>query len=109
MNKVTHYIDGSAIYGSTMEQQQKLRAFEGGRLSVFEDFGREFLPLNHDPDACLTTEQGSACYASGEISNSSSPDKILNLVNFRRHQDQPNGFLSCAAYCIFKRAQSNCR
>lgn len=65
MNKVTHYIDGSSIYGSSTEQTGELRSFEGGRLKVFNDFGRELLPLSEDSDACLTMERGSACFSSG--------------------------------------------
>lgn len=68
MNKVTHFIDGSAIYGSTPEQTGDLRSFQGGRLKVFKDYGRDLLPLSKDPEACLTMEQGSACFASGELS-----------------------------------------
>lgn len=66
MNKVTHFIDGSAIYGSSSEQTGELRSFYSGRLKVFKDFGRDLLPLSKDPEACLTMEQGSACFASGK-------------------------------------------
>lgn len=66
MNKVTHFIDGSAIYGSNSEQTGELRSFEGGRLRVFQDFGRELPPLSDDSDACLTMERGSACFTTGK-------------------------------------------
>lgn len=66
MNKVTHFIDGSTIYGSTPEQTGELRSFVGGKLKVFNDFGRDLLPLSKDSEACLTMEQGSACFASGK-------------------------------------------
>lgn len=66
MNKVTHFIDGSAIYGSTPEQTGELRSFESGKLKVFKDFDRDLLPLSEDPDACLTMEQGTACFSSGK-------------------------------------------
>lgn len=65
MNKITHFIDGSVIYGSNTDQCAELRSFNGGRLDVMEDFGRELLPLSKDKDACLTMEQGSACFTSG--------------------------------------------
>lgn len=67
MNKVTHFIDGSAIYGSTPEQLSELRSFQGGRLKVFKDYRRELLPLTKDPDACLTMERGTACFSSGVL------------------------------------------
>lgn len=67
MNKITHFLDGSVIYGSSVEQNADLRSFEGGLLEVMDDFGRELLPLTKESDACLTMEQGSACFASGNI------------------------------------------
>lgn len=66
MNKLTHFIDASSVYGSTPEQTGELRSFQGGKLKVFKDFDRELLPLSKDPEACLTMEQGSACFQSGE-------------------------------------------
>lgn len=65
MNKITHFIDGSVIYGSSGDQNSELRSFNGGRLEVMDDFGRELLPLSKDTEACLTMEQGSACFTSG--------------------------------------------
>ncbi|KAF2881077.1 hypothetical protein ILUMI_25098 [Ignelater luminosus] len=49
------------------EQTRELRSLQGGRLKVFNDFGRDLLPLNKDADACLTTEKGSACFSSVDI------------------------------------------
>lgn len=66
INKVTHFIDGSAIYGSNSEQTGELRSFEGGRLRVFQDFGRELPSLSDGADACLTMEPGSACFTTGD-------------------------------------------
>lgn len=66
MNKLTHFIDGSAVYGSTPGQTSQLRSFKDGKLKVFNDFGREMLPPAKDPEACLTMEQGSACFESGK-------------------------------------------
>lgn len=65
MNKLTHFIDSSSVYGSTPEQTSQLRGFRDGKLKVFDDFGRDLLPMSKDPNACLTMEQGSACFESG--------------------------------------------
>lgn len=67
MNKITHFLDGSSIYGSTPEQTGELRSLRGGRLAVFADYGRDLLPLSKELDECLTMEQGSACFSSGTI------------------------------------------
>lgn len=66
MNKVTHFIDGSAIYGTDPEQLSKLRSHFGGQLAMFEDFGRQMLPLTQNRDDCLTMEHGSACFVAGD-------------------------------------------
>ncbi|XP_017778752.1 PREDICTED: chorion peroxidase, partial [Nicrophorus vespilloides] len=76
MNKVTHFVDGSSVYGSTPEQTAELRSFQGGMLKVFVDFGRELLPLSKDPEACITQEQGSACFESGD----SRTNQMISLV-----------------------------
>lgn len=65
MNKLTHFIDGSAIYGSNPIQTSQLRSFRSGKMNVFNDFGRDLLPLSKNQDACLTMEQGSACFEAG--------------------------------------------
>ncbi|KAB0802059.1 hypothetical protein PPYR_04245 [Photinus pyralis] len=86
MNKVSHYIDGSAIYGSSPDQTRALRSFEFGQLTVFDDFGRHLLPLSEDPDACLTTEQGSACFTSGDTrTNQMVSLTVLHTLFMREH------------------------
>lgn len=67
MNKLTHFIDGSVIYGSNPEQTGQLRSFQEGKMKVFNDFGRDLLPLSKNRDACLTMEQGSACFEAGKL------------------------------------------
>lgn len=76
MNKVTHFIDGSAIYGTTHAKLDELREFSGGRLKVFQDFGRDLLPLTETPDDCVTMEHGSACFSSGD----SRTNQMVGLV-----------------------------
>lgn len=83
MNKVTHFIDGSNIYGSTPEQTGRLRSFQGGMLKFFNDFGRQMLPLSLDADQCLSKSQNSACYMSGNVLLFFFFRKIL-ITGFRR-------------------------
>ncbi|CAH2009741.1 unnamed protein product [Acanthoscelides obtectus] len=66
LDKVTHFIDASTVYGSSVEQQGDLRAFENGQLKVFRDFGRNLLPLDEDSNACISRKGGSACFKSGD-------------------------------------------
>lgn len=67
-SRVTHYLDGSFIYGSDAQTLHSLRTFTGGQMNVFDDFGRELLPLSTDPNSnCLTLARGSACFAAGDV------------------------------------------
>jgi hypothetical protein len=55
INDVTHWWDGSSIYGSTPEEQQRVRAGEGGRLRLTDD-GQ--LPIPDDPALDPTMKPG---------------------------------------------------
>lgn len=65
LSKVTHFIDGSAIYGSDLETMKDLRSFKNGRLQMFVDFNRDLLPLNPKSEDCLV--HGSACFMAGDV------------------------------------------
>lgn len=65
LSKVTHYIDGSAIYGSDSETAKDLRSFKKGQLKMFVDFNRELLPLNPKSEDCLVN--GAACFMAGDV------------------------------------------
>lgn len=44
LNRVTHWWDGSQIYGSTQEEQNAVRSFAKGKLATVMVNGRELLP-----------------------------------------------------------------
>jgi hypothetical protein len=46
INEVTHWWDGSQIYGSNFKTQKKLRAFKLGKMKMVKKNGQEFLPKN---------------------------------------------------------------
>lgn len=52
LSKVTHFIDGSAIYGADLKTQSEVRSFRGGELRVLDDFGRPMLPLTENKESC---------------------------------------------------------
>lgn len=66
LSKVTHYLDGSPIYGSSLATSKDLRSFHNGKLKMFNDFGRDLLPLATQKDACAD-ESGKTCFKSGEF------------------------------------------
>lgn len=65
LSKVTHYIDGSAIYGSDDETARDLRSFKKGQLKMFIDFNRELLPLDPTSNNCMAS--GTACFKAGDV------------------------------------------
>lgn len=50
INEVTHWWDGSQIYGSSQETQNQVRSFSKGRMRTITHDGKELLPKNHDLD-----------------------------------------------------------
>ena len=47
INQVSHWLDGSNIYGSSKKQAEELRKFHGGRLKTQSTpDGEELLPKN---------------------------------------------------------------
>jgi hypothetical protein len=55
VNDVTHWWDGSSLYGSSLEEQQRVRAGEGGRLRLTDD-GQ--IPIPDDPALDPTMKPG---------------------------------------------------
>lgn len=62
MNQVSHFLDGSTIYGSTLKKSRELRTFEGGHLRVDVRNNHAYLPKG---DAELASQCGENCYNSG--------------------------------------------
>lgn len=63
MNQASHFLDGSAIYGSTLKKSRQLREFEGGRLRVHKMNNHEFLPIGEDE---ISSACAKNCYNSGK-------------------------------------------
>lgn len=66
MNQVSHFLDGSTVYGSTTKKSRELRTFEGGRLRVDTRNNHAYLPREN---AERTSQCGENCYNSGESFN----------------------------------------
>ncbi|XP_076644739.1 peroxidase isoform X2 [Halictus rubicundus] len=83
MNQVSHFLDGSMIYGSTLKKSRELRTFEGGRLRVHKDNNHQYLPVGG-------TELGSpcakGCYDSGDNRVNAHPQlAVIHTVWHREH------------------------
>ncbi|XP_053964622.1 chorion peroxidase [Anastrepha ludens] len=75
-SKVTHFIDASPVYGSSEETARELREFNGGRLRMSKEFGRELLPLTSDKGSCDSHDESKICYKSGD----GRTNQIISLV-----------------------------
>ncbi|KAH7636454.1 hypothetical protein HUG17_10424 [Dermatophagoides farinae] len=71
MNTLTHVIDGSMVYGPTVERAKILRSFRGGRLKTSSFQNKEFLPFdrgNHSDDCAIPERDQSRfkCFLGGD-------------------------------------------
>ena len=64
MNQITHWLDGSNVYGSTDEEARNVRSGRGGQLSVSQG---NLLPIDHESGGdCEARQRGGSCYRAGE-------------------------------------------
>uniref|UniRef100_A0A182P440 Chorion peroxidase n=1 Tax=Anopheles epiroticus TaxID=199890 RepID=A0A182P440_9DIPT len=64
VDRVTHFIDGSTVYGSNDALAASLRTFEGGRMRNSFPSGEELLPFTRNRAACEPWAR--ACFQSGD-------------------------------------------
>ncbi|XP_040566989.1 salivary peroxidase/catechol oxidase [Lepeophtheirus salmonis] len=60
LNQLTHWIDGSNIYGSTQEETNKLRSFRGGKLRMMRS---SLLPEDNENEECVDEFE---CFLAGD-------------------------------------------
>nr|CAD7574737.1 unnamed protein product [Timema californicum] len=86
MNQATHFLDGSMIYGSTLEQHQKLRSFTNGKMLESRN-GKTYLPLTDKPmHYCQLSSNSATCYKSGDIRVNAHPQlTVMHTVWLREH------------------------
>lgn len=98
ISKVTHFLDGSLIYGSDDHTQNGIREHVGGRLRMFHDFKRMLLPLatpGDAPDQCTRSDRvDNACFVTGDVRT----NQIISLTTlhliFAREHNRIAGILS---------------
>ncbi|XP_060069525.1 chorion peroxidase-like [Ylistrum balloti] len=82
INKVTSYLDGSAIYGSTKEEESRLRKMEYGLLRE----GHHGLLPPTGNDNCILQRKGQQCQLAGdERSNFVASIGALHTLLMREH------------------------
>ncbi|XP_045134465.1 peroxidase-like [Portunus trituberculatus] len=63
MNQLTHFLDSSNIYGSSREDEEKVRAFTDGLL---KEQGSNLLPANPEAMECFSSSHGFPCFTAGD-------------------------------------------
>ncbi|XP_012141528.2 salivary peroxidase/catechol oxidase isoform X2 [Megachile rotundata] len=83
MNQASHFLDGSAIYGSNLKKSRELRTFEGGRLRVHKDNSHEYLPTGGMESSIYCAD---GCYNSGDHRVNTYPQlAVIHTVWHREH------------------------
>ncbi|XP_069947342.1 peroxidase isoform X1 [Cherax quadricarinatus] len=76
MNQLTHVLDASNIYGSSVSEEQQLRAFRGGLLRVQEN---DLLPADLQVMECETIREGLPCFMAGD--NRVNEQVVLSIIH----------------------------
>ncbi|XP_023215778.1 uncharacterized protein LOC111618468 [Centruroides sculpturatus] len=86
INQVTSFLDGSVIYGSSIEEANKLRTFRGGQLKTQKiKGGRELLPADTDDFDCRGSGK-SRCFLSGDVRvNENAGLVVMHTIWVREH------------------------
>ena len=86
LNQVTHFLDGSAIYGSNQNTQNSLRTKSNskkGELKATAQSGSRDLPLQETRNVCRTS---SKCFKTGDVRSNQQPLLIsLHTIWLREH------------------------
>lgn len=72
---MTHFLDGSAVYGADIKTQFEVRSFQGGRLRMLNEFGHSLLPLSAEKGDCGSLDHGPCFFAGDGRAN-----QIISLV-----------------------------
>uniref|UniRef100_A0A6A7FUB4 Peroxidase-like n=1 Tax=Hirondellea gigas TaxID=1518452 RepID=A0A6A7FUB4_9CRUS len=86
MNQITSYLDASNVYGSSVEESQRLRLFRGGELKQAVRGGRSLLPPNERDEECQSPAPDKPCFGAGDTRVNEQPNlTVLHTVWMRQH------------------------
>ncbi|XP_015600667.1 peroxidase isoform X3 [Cephus cinctus] len=85
INQVSHFLDGSTVYGSTLKKSRELRSFQGGRLRVDIRNGNTYLPTaDSEPSSLCHSKEG--CYMAGDARVNAQPQlAVMHTIWHREH------------------------
>ncbi|XP_025017550.1 chorion peroxidase isoform X2 [Tetranychus urticae] len=88
-NTLTHYIDGSMVYGSTVDRAAHLRAFVKGKLKNTIINGVEYLPFdaqNRSDECAIPAHRQLQCFVGGDVRvNEQTGLTTLHMLFLREH------------------------
>jgi peroxidase len=104
LNQITHFLDNSNVYGSTMEDHKELRQYRDGRLKTDQFYkatennnnngetntikSKGLLPVQNADvgDECTEPERGTFCFNAGDLRvNEMIGLTVTHLLWFREH------------------------
>ncbi|XP_074599828.1 peroxidase-like isoform X2 [Brevipalpus obovatus] len=88
-NTLSHYMDGSMVYGSTDDRAAHLRSFVKGRLRNAQINGVEYLPydsLNRSDDCAIRDQTRLQCFVGGDVRvNEQTGLTVMHMLLLREH------------------------
>ena len=93
LSQITHWLDNSNVYGSTLEEEAELRLFRDGKLRAGKLFGsnskssKGILPIQEkEGDECTNPDTGTHCFNAGDLRvNEMIGLTAVHLIWFREH------------------------
>jgi len=87
INTVTSFLDLSVTYGSSQEQQHKLRAHVKGLLRTSKNkYGNILLPQSEGDDQCSSRSNSHYCFLAGDTRGNQHPLlQVFHLIFLRNH------------------------
>ena len=91
MNQLTHWLDLSQVYGSSLTEQSEVRAFTGGRLLINPGPDGPLLPVNTRENSC----KAGACMKAGDGRVNEQPNLgVMHTMFLREHNRIADGLLA---------------
>lgn len=86
MNQITHWLDGSNVYGSRQEEATRLRTGQGGLLRLSQN---NLLPIDQTSGGdCEARERGALCYHAGDSRVNEQPGLTAIHTLFHREHNR---------------------
>lgn len=87
LNTVTSFLDLSVTYGSSQEEQNKLRLFKGGLLKFTKNkYGNVLLPRSTEEEQCSSKSSSHYCFVAGDVRGNQHPMlQSYHVIFLRNH------------------------